>query len=88
MCHKKTETASPISYQVVKELFNENVQPGKKIVEVESLYKAVNDQDKADLNLPYAGYKTHEEEAYPGDLFLAFRCTKGTPALCAQLPYE
>ena len=34
--------------------------------------------------------KTHEEESYAGDLFLAFRCPASQPSegLCLKLPYE
>ena len=34
--------------------------------------------------------KTHEEEPYAGDLFLAFRCPASQPSegLCLKLPYE
>ena len=78
-------------FEVVKELFNgrENIV-GKKIVNLDSVKKAINDEDVSDDTLPYAGYKTHLEESYAGDLFLAFRCPASQPSegLCLKLPYE
>ena len=82
---------SPSGYEVVKELFNgRHDLVGKKIIDLDSVKKAINDQDITDDNMPYAGYKTHVEEAYPGDLFLAFRCPASQPSegLCLKLPYE
>ena len=45
-------------FEVVKELFNgrENIV-GKKIVNLDSVKKAINDEDDSDYTLPYAGYK-------------------------------
>ena len=45
-------------FEVVKELFNgrENIV-GKKIVNLDSVKKAINDEDVTDDTLPYAGYK-------------------------------
>ena len=85
---KGFDVSHPSGYEVVKELFSGQATAGKKIIEVNSVKKAVNEEDVTDKNLPYAGYKTHVEEAYPGDLFLAFRCEAGSVALCARLPYE
>ena len=46
------------AFEVVKELFNgrENIV-GKKIVNLDSVKKAINDEDVSDNTLPYAGYK-------------------------------
>ena len=46
------------AFEVVKELFNgrENIV-GKKIVNLDSVKKAVNDEDVSDDTKPYAGYK-------------------------------
>lgn len=85
---KGVAPADPVSFTVVKELYSGQAVAGKKLVKTAQVKKAVNTDDTNDMNLAYAGFKTHEEEAYPGDLFLAFRCSAGSVALCAQLPYE
>ena len=82
---------SPIGYEVVKELWSGSVisvQKQNKEKFTIPVNKEVNTDDIYDMNLPYAGYKKHEETSYMEDMFLAFRCPTTTYALCAQLPYE
>ena len=85
---KNVAPGNPVSFKVFKELYNGQVTAGKKVRMYTPFLKELNDEDESDEDLPYAGFKTHAEEAYPGDLFLAFRCSAGSVALCAQLPYE
>ena len=68
--------------------FSGTTIPGSKQIIKDPFKKILNDEDTSNENNAHAGYKTHEEEAYPGDTFLAFRCSQASSALCAKLPYE
>ena len=83
---KSIASADPTAFEVVKELYNSQATGGSKIVT--PIAKALNEDDTTDMNLPYAGMKTHVEEAYGADLFLAFRCEDESDALCAKIPFE